>query len=178
MPEHSTSLLFRHPSPHVGRRDLRRFLKDLAEEILPGRAVTCLITSDAELLGLNRQFRGRNNPTDVLSFPTARTGPVRPRKLATRLIGLAGPSSVVRANSSEDLAISFDRAAAQAAELGHSVEDELRILMLHGLLHLAGMDHHADQGAMARAEMRWRKRLGLPSGLIERAQASGVKASA
>jgi probable rRNA maturation factor len=77
----------------------------------------------------------------------------------------------------EDIAISFDRAAAQAAELGHSVEDELRILMLHGLLHLAGMDHHTDKGAMARVEVRWRKRLGLASGLIERARASGVKAS-
>ena len=148
MPEHSTSLLFRHPSPHVGRRDLRRFLKDLAQEILPGRSVTCLIATDEELSALNRTFRGQDQATDVLSF-------------------LPG-----------DLAISFDRAAAQAAELGHSVEDELRILMLHGLLHLAGMDHHADRGAMARAEVRWRKRLGLPSGLIERAKASGVKASA
>ena len=78
----------------------------------------------------------------------------------------------------EDLAISFDRAAAQAAELGHSVEDELCILMLHGLLHLAGMDHETDGGAMKRTEARWRKRLGLPAGLIERVKASGVKASA
>jgi len=53
----------------------------------------------------------------------------------------------------------------------------VRILMLHGLLHLSGMDHDTDRGAMARAEIRWRKRLGLPSGLIERAKASGVKAS-
>jgi probable rRNA maturation factor len=142
MPEHSTSLLFRHPSPHVGRRDLRRFLKDLAQEILPGRSVTCLIATDEEMSALNRTFRGQDQATDVLSF-------------------LPG-----------DLAISFDRAAAQAAELGHSIEDELRILMLHGLLHLAGMDHHTDKGVMARAEVRWRKRLGLPSGLIERAKAS------
>jgi probable rRNA maturation factor len=77
----------------------------------------------------------------------------------------------------EDIAISFDRAAAQAAELGHGVQDEVRILMLHGLLHLSGMDHDTDRGAMARAEIGWRKRLGLPSGLIERAKASGAKAS-
>ena len=76
------------------------------------------------------------------------------------------------------MAISLDRARAQAAEFGHEVEQELRILMVHGLLHLAGMDHHIDKGAMARAEVRWRKRLGLPAGLIERAKASGVKASA
>jgi len=103
--------------------------------------VTCLIASDANLRELNRKFRGQDHPTDVLSFPP------------------------------EDIAISFDRAAAQAAELRHSVEDELRILMLHGLLHLTGMDHETDSGAMKRTEVRWRKRLGLPSGLIERVTA-------
>jgi len=123
------------------RTELRQFLKDLAKELLPERSVTCLIASDAELQKLNQKFCGKNYPTDVLSFPP------------------------------EDIAISFDRAAAQAAELDHSVEDELRILMLHGLLHLAGMDHERDGGAMKRAEARWRKRLRLPSGLIERVTA-------
>jgi len=137
--DNSTSILFRHPSGGVRRADLRRFLQDLAQQILPGQTVTCLIAADKELQSLNRQFRGKDHATDVLSFPP------------------------------EDIAISFDRAAAQAAELGHGVEIELRILMLHGLLHLAGMDHASDKGAMARAETRWRKRLGLPSGLIERA---------
>ena len=61
------------------------------------------------------------------------------------------------------------RARAQASEYGHSIEDELRILMLHGVLHLKGMDHESDSGEMARAERRWRKKLGLPGGLIERA---------
>jgi probable rRNA maturation factor len=142
MVKHSTSVLFRHPSPHVGRRDLRRFLKDLAREILPGQGVTCLIATDEDLSALNQKFRGKNYATDVLSFLP------------------------------DDIAISFDRAAAQASELGHGVEDELRILMLHGLLHLGGMDHETDSGSMSRAEARWRKRLGLPSGLIERAKAS------
>jgi probable rRNA maturation factor len=139
MSESATSILFRHPSPKVRRAELRRFLKDLAREILPGQGVTCLIASDKGLSALNRKFCGKRYATDVLSFPP------------------------------NDIAISFDRAAAQAAELGHAVGDELRILMLHGLLHLAGMDHHSDNGAMARAEARWRKRLGLPAGLIERA---------
>ncbi len=142
MSKNSTSVLFRHPSPKVRRTELSQFLKDLAQEILPGQGVTCLIASDVELRELNRKFRGKSYTTDVLSFPP------------------------------EDIAISFERAAAQAAELRHSVEDELRILMLHGLLHLAGMDHDTDKGAMARAEVGWRKRLGLPSGLIERAKAS------
>ena len=144
MPEHLTSILFRHPSPRVRRGDLRRFLDDLARRILPGQTVSCLIAADAELRSLNRKFRGKDYVTDVLSFPS---------------------------EAMPELAISFDRAAAQAAERGHGVEDELRILMLHGLLHLAGMDHETDAGAMARAEIRWRKRLGLPSGLIERVHA-------
>jgi probable rRNA maturation factor len=139
--------LFRHPSPRVRRAELRRFFKDLADRILPGQSVSCLISSDTQLQDLNRTFRGKNYATDVLSFPP------------------------------EDIAISFDRALEQAKELHHGIEDELRILILHGLLHLAGMNHETDGGVMQRAEARWRKRLGLPSGLIERAKASGVKAS-
>ena len=141
MPENLTSILFRHPSPRVRRGDLRDFLDDVALQLLPAQSVTCLITSDKELRSLNRKFRGKDYATDVLSFPP------------------------------EDIAISFDRATAQAAERDHKVEDELRILILHGLLHLAGMDHETDSGAMARAEVKWRKRLGLPTGLIERAHA-------
>jgi len=141
MNSNASSVLFRHRSPNVDKRDLRRFLKDLASEILPEQGVACLIGTDTELRKLNHKFRGKDYPTDVLSFPP------------------------------EDIAISFDRAAAQAAELGHGVEDELRILMLHGLLHLAGMDHEKDGGSMKRAEARWRKKLGLPAGLIERVTA-------
>jgi probable rRNA maturation factor len=90
--------------------------------------------------------------TDVLSFPAAKAN------------GVAG-----------DIAISIDRARIQAAERGHSLSDELRILMLHGALHLAGMDHESDSGEMARAESRWRKRLGLPDGLIERSSPKKAK---
>jgi probable rRNA maturation factor len=96
---------------------------------------------------MNRKFRRKDYATDVLSFP-ANGG-----------------------DSLGELAISIDRAAAQAAEFGHSTEDEIRILMLHGILHLIGMDHETDSGRMARAEAAWRKRLGLPTGLIERVTA-------
>jgi probable rRNA maturation factor len=133
-------LLFRHPSRRVRRTPLRAFLTDLEKRVAAGRHVTCLVTTDAELRRLNRQFRGKDHATDVLSFPP------------------------------DEMAISLDRAAVQAKELGHSLDEELRILMLHGLLHLCGMDHEADSGNMLRAEIRWRKRLGLPAGLIERAQ--------
>ena len=133
-------LLFRHPSRRVRRTPLRDFLADLEKRVAGGRPVTCLITTDADLRRLNRQFRGKNYATDVLSFPP------------------------------DEMAISLDRAAAQARELDHSLDEELRILMLHGVLHLAGMDHETDAGEMRRAETRWRKKLGLPAGLIERAQ--------
>jgi len=115
-------------------------LTDLAKRVGRGRTVTCLITTDTELRRLNREFRKKDYATDVLSFPP------------------------------DEMAISLDRAAVQAKELGHSLDAELRILMLHGLLHLCGMDHESDAGEMRRAETRWRKRLGLPSGLIERVQ--------
>jgi len=142
-------LLFR-TSRRLPREELRGFLSELTRRIARGRTITCLIADDAEVRRLNRQFRGKNQATDVLSFP-----PANPDGLAG---GLAG-----------DIAISVDRARVQAAERGHSSADELCILMLHGALHLAGMDHESDSGEMARAERRWRKKLGLPDGLIERA---------
>ena|SRR5579859_1019388 len=130
----------------VDREELCDFLNQLTRRVARGRTITCLIANDTEVRRLNRQFRGKNQATDVLSFP-----PAIPNALAG------------------DIAISIDRARIQAAERGHSLADELRILMLHGALHLAGMDHESDSGEMARAEIRWRKKLGLPDGLIERA---------
>ena len=138
-------LLFR-TSLRIRRGELRQFLEELTRVVMRGRSIACLITGDAELQRLNRRFRGKDSATDVLSFSSGGGN------------GFAG-----------DVAISADRARAQAAEHGHSIDDELRILMLHGALHLAGMDHETDSGRMARAEARWRRRLGLPGGLIERA---------
>ena len=138
-------LLFQHSSRAVKRRELRAFLVELTGTLGKGQGVTCLISTDAELRRLNREFRNKDYATDVLSFPAG--------------------------DSLGELAISLDRAAEQAQELGHTLEQELRILILHGLLHLTGMDHESDNGEMKRAEIRWRKRLGLPAGLIERAQA-------
>lgn len=133
-------LLFQHRTRKVRRAELRSFWQDLVERVGKGE-MTCLITDDAELQRLNKQFRGKDYATDVLSFPEDGGG---------------------------EIAISFDRAAAQAAEMGHSVDEELRILMLHGVLHLNGLDHETDNGEMRRAEERWRKKLGLPAGLIKR----------
>ena len=146
-PEGST-VTFRGVSLSALRPRIRKFARTLQSEVTKGRRFDCLITTDAELRRLNREFRGQDYATDVLSFPS----------------GAAAPGPCLG-----DLAISQDRARAQAREIGHSVEQEICILMLHGVLHLTGLDHETDDGKMARAEARYRRRLGLPSGLIERA---------
>jgi len=127
------------------RPALREFAVRLQRGAARGRGFDCLIADDAELRRLNREYRRKDYATDVLSFPAEGSG---------NFIG--------------DLAISYQRAKEQAREFGHSIDDELRILMLHGVLHLMGYDHESDDGRMARAEKRWRAKLGLPVGLIER----------
>jgi probable rRNA maturation factor len=134
------------------RGPLEAFARQLRRQVTGGRGFVCLITDDRELQRLNREFLGKNYPTDVLSFPVAQNLPAG--KPASRMLG--------------EMAISFERARDQASAFGHPVGQEIRILMLHGVLHLMGMDHERDQGAMAQAEAAWRKRLGLRNGLIER----------
>ena len=94
---------------------------------------------------LNRQFRGKDKVTDVLSFPSDERG----------FMG--------------DVVIASGVARQQAKSAGHSVQTELRVLALHGLLHLCGYDHEHDDGKMARFEAKLRKKAGLKEGLIERA---------
>lgn len=134
------------------KRTLKMFFEDLCNQVAKGRSVVCLIAGDSALQRLNAQFLGHDYPTDVLSFSSGREG---------ELLG--------------ELAISIERAAAQAAEFGHTCVDEIRILMLHGLLHLMGFDHECDRGEMARAEQRWRGEFGLPLSLIERAGAGAAQ---
>jgi probable rRNA maturation factor len=148
-----STVIFRRVLIGVRRVAVERFARKLQSEIARGCPFDCLISGDAELRRLNRDFRGKDEATDVLSFPVP--PPV-----------LAGGSS----SRLGDIAISSPRARAQARQFGHTLETEIRILMLHGVLHLLGMDHAADSGRMARAEKRWRSRLGLPTGLIERVQ--------
>ena len=132
----------------LNKSALTRFLHRAAASVELEGEVQVLLTSDAEIKRLNKAFRGKNKPTDVLSFPAA-----------DEAEDIAG-----------DLAISLETAARQAAEHGHTLRDEVRILLLHGLLHLAGEDHETDSGEMAARELALRKRLGLSAGLIERAR--------
>ena len=154
-----SSVTFRRVPPTLRRAPIQRFASTLQKQVVRNRSFDILITGDAELRRLNRDFRGKDYPTDVLSFPAAL--PSEPRRGA--LWAGSGPHL-------GDIAISLGRARAQAREFGHAIEQEVQILMLHGVLHLMGHDHETDSGAMARAEKRWRARLGLPNGLIERVQ--------
>jgi probable rRNA maturation factor len=151
-----SALLFEGTTPGLSRRALRAFLKRLQAEVAGGRAFFCLITTDAELRRMNLEFRKRDYATDVLSFPVGQA---------------PGLSSQVGDLPHGEIAISYDAARRQSLEFGHAVEQEIEILMLHGLLHLLGLDHETDGGRMLSAERKWRIRLGLPAGLIERVSA-------
>ncbi len=148
MSQRHSLVLFHVPARGIRRRDLQQFARSLQEQVSKGRPFDCLITGDEDLRQWNRQFRKKDYATDVLSFPSDGAD------------GTAG-----------EIAISLDRAKSQAAEFGHTTDEEIRILMLHGLLHLIGMDHETDRGKMASAERRWRKMLGLSTSLIERVRA-------
>jgi probable rRNA maturation factor len=133
---------------------LTRFLSRARSAVgIPGD-VEVLLADDQTLRRLNKEFRGKNKPTDVLSFPT-------PAEIADHHAG--------------DLAISLEIAARQAEAYGHTLIDEVRILILHGLLHLSGEDHETDDGEMAAREADLRLKLRLPVSLIERVEKPSPK---
>jgi len=115
---------------------------------------TVAIVGDATVRRLNRTYRGLDRVTDVLSFPAGE--PAHLAAGAPRFLG--------------DVVIARAVAARQARAAGHSTGTELRVLALHGLLHLVGYDHERDEGEMARLERRLRRRGGLRASLIEREQ--------
>lgn len=153
------------PTGHADRlpsaRTLARFLAVAQAAVGLRGQVTVLLTTDTEIRRLNRRFRGKNKATDVLSFPAE---PIPGLQAAEQIAG--------------DLAISVPTARKQAAGQGHALAVELKVLVLHGLLHLKGYDHEADTGQMARRERVLRGRLKLPQGLIERVEGAAVRGRA
>jgi probable rRNA maturation factor len=131
----------------VRATDLRNFAGELRGRLKLKGAVAVLICTDREIRAMNKAFRGKDKATDVLSFPS-------------EIRGHAG-----------DLAISAETANRNARALKLSLNDEMKILVLHGMLHLAGFDHETDRGEMANLEAVIRRRFGLPDGLIERSHA-------
>ncbi len=142
-----SSLIYRRRYSAIHRSALLQFAEQLSQSVAKGRPFECLITDDDELQALNRKFRKKNKATDVLSFPDG------------------------SGYSLGSIAISYDHAKVQASEFGHRIEEEVRILMLHGVLHLLGFDHETDQGEMAKKEAALRRKFSLPQGLIARAGA-------
>jgi probable rRNA maturation factor len=140
----------------LSRAGLSRFLRTAQAAVGLAGEVDVLLAGDRTLRRLNREFRGKDKATDVLSFPA-------PEEFAGEHAG--------------DLAISLDTAKKQAEEHGHSLRDEVRVLLLHGLLHLSGMDHEIDDGEMAEREGVLRARLRLPDGLIARVEGGSAKAT-
>jgi probable rRNA maturation factor len=140
-----------------GRRVRDEGLARWLAAVVPARVrgeVAVALAPDSQVQALNRQYRRKDRVTDVLSF--AANGDLRTPNHELRFLG--------------DIVIATGVARRQARELGHAYRTELRVLALHGLLHLLGYDHEnaRDGGRMARAEARLRRKGGLASGLIAR----------
>ena len=147
-------ILNRQRSVRIARRPLEEFLRRVASELgLAESSVTVCIVSDAEIARMNKTYRGKPGPTDVLSFPAeARKRPVELRRKAA-----AGAATAYLG----DIAISAATARRNAARFDRTFPAELRILILHGVLHLLGYDHETDRGQMDRTEAKLRRRLRL-----------------
>jgi probable rRNA maturation factor len=140
-------VIFQKRVPDLTEVALARFVARARSAARLKGAVNVLLTSNTEMKSLNRRFRGKDKPTDVLSFP-------------------AGPGA--QKQFAGEIAISAEIATKNARALGHSPLQEVKILVLHGVLHLRGYDHECDNGQMARREEQLRAKLRLPLGLIER----------
>ena len=156
-------LVILHKRAGLRRVALERFVAKAARAAGLEGTVHVLVAGSPTLRQLNHQFRSKDRATDVLSFPAPEVLPDR-RKASDRR-EVAGRPKVAG-----DIAISAEIAAQSAKRLGHSIADEVRILTLHGILHLAGFDHERDNGEMARREADLRRSLGLPLALTERVQ--------
>jgi len=150
-------LVNRQRAVAVRARPLTAFLTKACDMVLPRAAgvAVCFVT-DAEIARLNHTYRGKKGPTDVLSFPTDGSRVAMAAHLDTELPKGAGSEFHLG-----DIAISPATARRNAHSFGRDVQQELRVLILHGVLHLAGYDHETDHGQMGRFERRLRRRLGI-----------------
>jgi len=155
-------ILNRQRAVRLARRPLESFLRRVRDELgLTEAGVTICLVSDAEIARMNETFRRKKGPTDVLSFPefTSR----KPLRLgrSTRSAKARGASTASGRRYLGDIAISPATAQRYARKNGRSLRSELRVLILHGVLHLLGFDHESDDGEMDKIEKKLRKRLGL-----------------
>jgi probable rRNA maturation factor len=163
-------ILNRQRAVRVVRRPLQIFLQQVERELGLGESdVTICLVSDAEIARMNEAFRGEKGPTDVLSFPAEKQGAVllsgRKRTKTREAKGTEKGRGEPKARTTErylgDIAIAPLTARRYAKKNGRSLNNELRVLILHGVLHLMGYDHETDRGEMNRIEQKLRKRFGL-----------------
>jgi probable rRNA maturation factor len=150
--------VFEHGGRSARTKGLGAWLARIAPRAARGD-VTIAILPDSKVRRLNNVYRRIDRATDVLSFPTGK---------GSGAIFSKGPGKLHPTPFLGDIVISRRIAQKQAKILGHSVATEVRVLALHGLLHLLGYDHENDNGRMARTEARLRRKAGLPTGLIAR----------
>jgi len=137
----------------VQLRPLEEFLQNIGEKIgLGPECVAVRLIGDGEMARLNETYRKKKGPTDVLSFPSEELGKTR---------SLARQVKKARGTFLGDIAISPKVARRNAKSLGRQLPEELKVLILHGVLHLLGYDHETDRGEMERIEMRLRRKLGI-----------------
>ena len=160
-------ILDRQRSVRVAMPPLKSFVRRVRRALgLQKLDATICFVSDAEIARMNEAFRKKKGPTDVLSFPsTERHRPVRLRRSIARAKRV--PTSSKRSAHASatthlgDIAISPATARRNAKRGGHPLQNELQILILHGMLHLLGYDHETDKGQMNRIEQRLRRKFGL-----------------
>ncbi len=158
-------ILNRQTRVRVALTPLEKFARQLRRELrLDGREVSICLVSDAEMTRLNKKYRGKNKSTDVLSF-RAEESETRNSKIENRAGEKAAAKQRRRQDASGtllgDIAIAPAVARRNARRFGRTLPDELRILILHGVLHLMGYDHETDRGQMERRERALRRRLDL-----------------
>lgn len=148
-------ILNRQRSVRLDQRSLEEFWRRLRDELGLGAAeATICLVSEAEIARMNEAFRKKKGPTDVLSFPAVK----RRRPISIE----PGLNKKVRMRELGDIAISPAMARRNARRFGRTLASEMRILILHGVLHLLSYDHETDRGQMKRLERKLRQRLGLP----------------
>jgi len=156
--------LNRQRSVRLSTRALESFLLRVRRELgLKQAQVTVCLVSDAEIAGMNQSFRKKHGPTDVLSFPAVKDRQAKRSKLLPLSLAPVSvdPDCLDTDASLGDIAIAPAVAKRNAKSYGRTLPAELKILILHGVLHLLGFDHEADRGEMDRTEKKLRRRLGL-----------------
>ena len=152
------------------RKSLETFLRRAKKELgVQEFAVTVCFVSDIEIAGMNERFRKKTGPTDVLSFPAEKWGLAAGQRRRGRNGEAARDKKKGRKKGDPrtterylgDIAISPETARRYAKRNGRSLSNELRVLILHGVLHLMGYDHETDRGEMNRIEQKMRRRFRL-----------------